>query len=167
MSLLNRRSLIAFLSLAALAVVVTFSGCGFPTHINPPVYERETQLVAFMEAQLHARDLPDGPGLTFTVQPTGSMEPTIKGGDIIVVDTNKENHSKLRAGEIITYKADWYKGVEPVTHRLIKKDSYGWLLSGDANPDVETKWRVTENSYVGKVVAIYRVKPTVLAKPKA
>lgn len=164
---INRRSFLTILALAIAILGVAISGCGFPAHINPPVYERETQVIALLEARLHARDLPGGPGLIFTVQPTGSMEPTLKGGDIIVVDSDKEGYAKIKRGEIVTYMAEWHKGPEPVTHRLISKDSYGWLLSGDANPDVETKWRVTEKSYIGKVVAIYRVKPTAPIQPKA
>ena len=150
----------AFLSTALAPAVLLIGGCGYPKHIDPPLYERDvspTQLA--LEAQLHARDVPGGSGLHIQVAPTGSMEPTLKGGDIIViVGENNRPYSSLRAGEIIVYTADWAPNGPPVIHRLVQKDKDGWILSGDANPTSESGWRVTEKTYIGVAVAIYRLK---------
>lgn len=152
----------AFLS-TVLSVPACFiaPGCGYPDHIDPPLYERDVSPAQLaQEAYLHARDLPGGYGMHFRILPTGSMEPTIKGGDIIVV-AGKGNrpYASLKAGEIIVYYASWMaRDQPPVAHRLITKDRYGWILSGDANPTSESSWRVTEENYVGVVVARYRVK---------
>lgn len=82
-------------------------------------------------------------------------------GDDYLVVAGKGNRSfgSLKAGEIITYQADWLPvGAAPVTHRLVKRESDGWILSGDDNRQTESKWRVTEKTYIGVVVAIYRLK---------
>lgn len=147
-------------AICALLIAAFLFGCGYPTPIDPPVLLRPTATQTAEESRLHARDLPGGGGLQLIVMPTGSMEPTIKGGDYLVVDTKGARYEELRAGEIVTYRADWLpKDAPPVTHRLVKKDSYGWVLSGDANPRSEPQWRVTKGTYVGKVIAIYRVNP--------
>jgi hypothetical protein len=149
----------AFVALLATACLAAFSGCGYPAPIDPPVYRRPTVAQTSEEARLHARDLPGGGGVRYLVMPTGSMEPTITGGDYIVVST-KAPYEDLQPGEIITYRADWTRpDSPPVTHRLVQKDSHGWILSGDANSRSEASWRVTKETYIGKVVAIYRVDP--------
>lgn len=157
---INRRHFIGFL--AGVPAYVILSGCGYPTPINPPVYEREVTLTQLIEeVRLHARDLPGGDGLrTEPVQNTHSMEPLIRGGDYLVI-AGKRNRKfeSLKAGEIILYQADWRPAnAAPVCHRLVKKDKDGWILSGDNAERSEPQWRVTEGNYIGVVVAIYRLK---------
>ena len=156
---INRRHFISFL--VGTPAYFILSGCGYPTPINPPLYEREVSPIQLAEeARLHARDLPGGFGVSYHVMDTHSMEPTLMGGDFIVV-AGKGNRSfeSLKAGEIIIYDADWLPvGASPVTHRLMSKDKDGWVLSGDNNRHSESRWRVAEKNYLGVVVARYRLK---------
>ncbi len=140
-------------------------GCGSPSPIDPPLFTYPTDLMARLSAEARARDIG---GLTFHVANTHSMEPVLKGGDYIVVaPPARAPYASLKAGQIVTYRAEWYPAA-PVTHRLRTKDQYGWLASGDnVRPDIaangqdlhtEAGYRVTEDRYVGLVDGIYRVK---------
>jgi signal peptidase I len=92
----------------------------------------------------------------YFVHDTHSMEPTLLGGDYIVIQ--RVPFTSLQEGEIITYTAGWQPlSADPVTHRIVGSDSYGLLLSGDNNARSEPKNRVTNATYHGKVIAIYRV----------
>lgn len=66
---------------------------------------------------------------------TGSMEPTINPGDIVLLAPTPRTQPKL--GDIAAYTARRFSG-EPVgifTHRIIGGDpNNGWVMKGDANP---------------------------------
>lgn len=155
--------------LFALFVPLFLFGC-FAKHDDPPLLTYDTAALTRQSALLHAVDVngksPVGQpqkGL-YHVLDTRSMEPLLKGGDYIVVDT-KFPYAKLTKGVPITYQAQWQPpAAPPVTHRTQAKYPDGWVCSGDANGingnrgPVEN-WRVTEKEFVGKVVGIYRVKP--------
>jgi signal peptidase I len=66
---------------------------------------------------------------------TGSMEPIISPGDIVLLAPTPRTQPKL--GDIAAYTARRFSG-EPVgifTHRIIGGDPVnGWVMKGDANP---------------------------------
>jgi hypothetical protein len=91
------------------------------------------------------------------------MEPLMKEGDILVIDPNAPISEAL--GKVLLYNAEWpviANGQEldvPVAHRAVARDKGGLLMSGDANRRTETKYRVTEQNYLGTVESIHRVTP--------
>ncbi len=158
MTPLSRRH-ICYLTIAAItcgALAMLLSGCSPTPRLDPPLFTYPTEAMTQLSAQARARDIL---GTVYTVADTHSMEPLLRGGDrIVVAPPERAPYAELKVGQVITYRADWYTK-HPVTHRLVQKDSGGWILSGDANPRSEASWRVTEKSYLGTVDGIYRVKP--------
>ena len=75
---------------------------------------------------------------------TGSMEPTLPVGTIVVVDRNE----KAQEGDIFAYQ----NGKNVVIHRIIAVDEEGYLFQGDANPSQDAA-KVTREQLVGKVTA--------------
>jgi signal peptidase len=71
---------------------------------------------------------------------TGSMEPTINPGDIVLLAPTPRTQPKL--GDIAAYTARRFSG-EPVgifTHRIIGGDPVnGWVMKGDANPSPDVQ----------------------------
>jgi signal peptidase I len=66
---------------------------------------------------------------------TGSMEPVIKPGDIVLLAPTPRTQPKL--GDIAAYTARRFSGesVGIFTHRIIGGDPVnGWVMKGDANP---------------------------------
>lgn len=143
---------LVYLSLSALG------GCGYPKHIDPPLYTYDLDSVAKQSAVLHARDVN---GIWLSVQNTHSMEPLLQGGDYVVIQTGVFAPLKeRRKGEVINYLADWQPNGPTVCHRIVDIDPFGLLAEGD-NVDgqhSESHWRVTDENYRGLVVGIYRVK---------
>jgi hypothetical protein len=156
--------LIAF---AALITCLIMGGCGYPRHIDPPLYTFETPLLTQLSAEAYAKAIG---GKCYRVADTHSMEPVLQGGDYIVVDTRIALED-VKLGQIVNYQADWAPPPAPtVTHRAGLRDKDGLLVEGDnVHPDIdprtgrdlhsEARWRVTKASYVGVVVSIYRLKP--------
>jgi len=67
---------------------------------------------------------------------SGSMEPVLFRGDIVIIDTNP-NVNNIQVGDIVVYKATWFN--EPVIHRVIEigTDQNGnkaMITKGDNNP---------------------------------
>ncbi len=85
---------------------------------------------------------------------TGSMEPNIHVGSIVVVQPVR--FESLTAGDVITFSVPQNPGM-PVTHRVVKAekslDSGAWVVTtkGDANPTADI-WTVGQEQAVGKVV---------------
>jgi signal peptidase len=71
---------------------------------------------------------------------TGSMEPVIKPGDIVLLAPTPRTQPKL--GDIVSYTARRFSGesVGVFTHRIIGGDPVGgWLVKGDANPSPDVQ----------------------------
>ena len=81
---------------------------------------------------------------------TGSMEPKIKKGDVVVID-RKYNYDSLKEGDVIAFKKDNYI----VVHRIVKKleinNSYIYYTKGDANSSIDDII-IEKNIFVGKKV---------------
>ena len=93
-------------------------------------------------------------GRSFTVM-SGSMEPAIDTGDVVVDETISPRTAK--PGDVVTFPApDGSKRL--ITHRLRAVSEHGGQVraetKGDANNTVE-RWQVPANGHIGRVV--YRV----------
>ena len=131
---------------------IALAGC-FPRNIDPPLYAYRAPELAIYAARAHAHGIG---GRLMYVANTGSMEPLLRGGDIIVVEPY--DYKLLRVGQVIVYVADWQPiGAPPVTHRIVYKDKLGLVMSGDHNEHSEPGYRVTATNYIGLVAGIYRV----------
>ncbi|MGL6106244.1 signal peptidase I [Romboutsia sp.] len=83
---------------------------------------------------------------TYTVL-SGSMEPKFDPGDVIII-LNK-NRTNIDKGDIVTF----YNTVENqiITHRIVEKNSTGYLTKGDNN-DVIDDNVLKEENIIGKVL---------------
>ena len=77
---------------------------------------------------------------------TGSMEPTIPVGSVVVI--KPVDPETLKIGDIICFKLS-----EPssVTHRIFNITDEGFTTKGDANEDPD-QWTVKKENVIGKVV---------------
>lgn len=136
----------------ALLALALLSACGPRHDSDPPLHRFATERITQLSAEAHARDVN---GLVLRVLDTHSMEPTLHGGDLIVVV--RMPYATLKRGQIALYRARWLPADSPsVAHRLVQYDSHGWIASGDNNPRSESSHRVTPDNYLGVVVARYR-----------
>jgi signal peptidase len=83
---------------------------------------------------------------------SGSMEPSISTGDLVVADTIRA--SQMRVGDVVTFRSE--AGFS-ITHRVssvtAKPDgSIAVTTKGDANP-VPERWSTPPDATVGRVVA--------------
>jgi len=81
---------------------------------------------------------------------TGSMEPAIPVGSVVVI--KPANPDTLKVGDIICFKTE-AEYPKTVTHRIIGITSQGFITKGDANEDPDT-WIVKKEDVIGKVVAV-------------
>lgn len=148
-----------------LLAAISLTGCR-PKHDDPITYQNGSANQAMLAARLHARDIIGG--VVMLVADTHSMEPLLYGGYYVVVDTLSP-YDSLTRGVVVTYHGGWLPpSAPPVTHRTQLKDSDGWMMAGDnVRPDIdpktganlrsEARWRMTKETYIGKVVAIYAI----------
>jgi len=79
----------------------------------------------------------------FLVVLTGSMEPNIKAGDMIIIKSQKE----YLVGDVVTYRTD---DDIFVTHRIVRIEDNKYITQGDAN-NIEDS-AVFINQIEGKVI---------------
>ena len=94
---------------------------------------------------------------------SGSMEPVMYRGDIVIVD---QNPSSVQVGDIVVYKATWVN--EDVIHRVkeIYKTSNGstyLITKGDNNPVADPYPVQYPDQVVSKVVSINN-QPLIIPK---
>lgn len=81
---------------------------------------------------------------------TGSMEPNINVGDIVIIEQLKKDYDKLDVGDVLAFR---YNGVI-VVHRIIKKihtdDEYFFYTKGDNNNSADN-YVIKPDSIVGVV----------------
>ena len=77
---------------------------------------------------------------------TGSMEPTLNVGDLIII--KKENNYKVN--DIITYRSD----DDFITHRIVRIDEKYFYTRGDANNSDDNK--IVDSQIIGKSVFIIK-----------
>jgi hypothetical protein len=116
-----------------------------PTKLDPPIYSAgNSQEAAIQEA---ARI----DGKVWAVSHTGSMKPLLQGGEYAVTVAKFD---AVKRGQVLVYHAPYNKN--PIIHRAVEQDKYGWLMAGDTAARSESWARVTSENYLGTVVAIYR-----------
>lgn len=81
---------------------------------------------------------------------TGSMEPAITPGDIVV---DRRDITALKPGDVITFRYS-DSSTEVVTHRVAAIDDDGTITTkGDAN-DTDDLWAVRPDQVIGRVTAL-------------
>jgi len=80
-------------------------------------------------------------GFGISVVTTGSMEPTISPGDVIII--RKQN--EYNVDDIVTFKNNSY-----ITHRIVEKTADGYITKGDANNANDKE--IKAEAIVGKTV---------------
>ncbi len=86
---------------------------------------------------------------------SGSMEPTFKRGDLVLMQSL---YGEPAVGDIIMFIPK--EGMEPVTHRIMSINKYGYVTKGDANLK-EDDWRVRNIDIKAKSIKIGS-KPVVI-----
>lgn len=119
---------------------------------NPPVTPASSESAA-LNAAIAYVGMTAGAEVS-TIAFTGSMLPTLQGGDCVGLVPTPFN--QLKVGDIVTYKAEWFAGVGLVIHRLVAKDSGGFIASGDNNAHSEPQWRITPASYHLRCAQVFR-----------
>ena len=77
---------------------------------------------------------------------TGSMEPAIPVGGIVVI--KPVDPETLKTGDIICFK---FTEDTSVTHRIVNIADEGFVTKGDANEDPD-QWAVKKENVIGKVI---------------
>ena len=77
---------------------------------------------------------------------TGSMEPAIPVGSVVVI--KPVDPESLREGDIICFELS---GPTSITHRIINVTEEGFITKGDANEDPDT-WIVKKENVIGKAI---------------
>ncbi len=81
---------------------------------------------------------------------SGSMEPVMYRGDIVIID---KNPSTVEVGDIVVYDATWFN--QPVIHRVIKIENTTngplYTIKGDNNPSPD-QYLVNQSQIISKVV---------------
>ena len=85
-------------------------------------------------------------GYTFFEVASGSMMPTVKVGDIVVVKLD----SLYDVGDIVTYESD----SSYITHRVMEIDDNYIVAKGDANNVIDGS--INRNKVIGKVVFVLK-----------
>ena len=83
-------------------------------------------------------------GFTFFEVASGSMEPTIKTGDVVLVKITND----FKENDIITYKEENYF----VTHRIIRIEKNKIIAKGDNNNSGDKE--INKDDCLGKVIKI-------------
>lgn len=152
---LKEYALHTILTVWVIAVVLLFFGCT-PKRGEIKTYWGNTPAQAQEASKLHARDIG---GFYSVILPTGSMEPTLSGGDWIVYV--KQPYANVRVGMMAIYQARWRAPTDPeVCHWVSAPLGKEWIMDGEANAHYENtqKMLMGEKEFFGEVVAIYKVK---------
>ena len=146
MAMLKRILKIIFISL--LSLIIAFNIYGF---ISIKILKNE--LVTLF-------------GYSYLEVISGSMEPTISIGDIIIIDT-KDNDYKVN--DIVTFKD---VNGSFVTHKIVDKTDKGFITKGDANNTIDQDYIASKDiigtyrfkfSHFGVIIASFKNPITLLA----
>ena len=79
---------------------------------------------------------------------TGSMEPNIKKGDIVMVKKINKNYDQLKVGDILVFKYEKYIIVHRINRIVYNDGDYRFYTKGDANND-EDKFEIINDNIIG------------------
>ncbi len=99
-------------------------------------------LYNFISLKILKKDLPTIGGYAILEVATGSMEPTLKIGDLIIINTKEKNYQE---NDIITF---YDVNNSFVTHRLVSLNDDTMITKGDANNTVDES--LPSKNIVGK-----------------
>lgn len=116
-----------------------------PVRLDPTIYPAGNPQLA---SETAAKALN---GRVWVVGNTGSMKPLLQGGEFAVTI---KDYPSIKQGQVLVYNATYHD--KPIIHRAVEHDSHGWLMAGDNSPRSESWARVTDQNYLGTVVAVYR-----------
>lgn len=101
---------------------------------------------------------------------SGSMEPVMYRGDIVVLEKanllglQEFNPDEVEVGDIVVYNAAWHD--EPVIHRVIEKGQINsttvFKIKGDNNDVADPYW-VTESQITSRVIT-FNGQPVIIPK---
>jgi len=97
--------------------------------------------IFIIQSLVSGQEMPLAFGYGKAVVATGSMEPTIEPGDMIVFH-EQENYE---VGDIVVFEAENF-----VTHRIVKTTGNGFITQGDANNTDDGE--ILREQMIGKVV---------------
>lgn len=135
------------LALVSVASASVFAGQAPSLTVCPDAPRAE--LLARQYAKQHG-------GRVLQTSGTPSMRPLIQGKAFVVV--TQEPYGAITRNSVLVYRgrSDSRKPDRSlILHRAILHDRYGWLMSGDNNRWSESWDRVTTETYVGTVTAIF------------
>jgi hypothetical protein len=143
------------LTVAAFGGGVEKLAAGSRTEPNPPKVRCATATEALQQAVKLAAAI-DGT----VVQTTGtpSMKPLINGRVFVVI--KKHAYDSIQQRQLLVYlgRPDARSTErQSLLHRAVLRDRGGWLMSGDNNARSESWDRVTPQTYVGTVEALFEV----------
>ena len=83
-----------------------------------------------------------------------SMEPSIHSGQWVLVNRTVR-YEDLRVGDVIEYDAVWTtKNEGRVTHRVVRVNTFGLLVTKGDNNEREDPYAVSRSNYIGRVDCI-------------
>jgi signal peptidase len=140
----KRKSIISFVLITSLlSTILAFSGTA--TYLILDIFQPSVSKVANLSGNFQGLKIPK----LYLVQ-SGSMEPTIKTGSIVVTLPSQT----YTQGDIITFT----KNKNAITHRVQAKlypdgtaNAPTYKTAGDANEDFDN-WEVASSEIIGKVV---------------
>lgn len=123
--------------------------------INPPKIRCSNAAEALQNAMQYAASIN---GSVVQTSGTPSMEPLIRGRVFVVI--KKHDYDSIQRRQLLVYlgRPDARRpDRQSMLHRAVLRDRGGWLMSGDNNARSESWDRVTPNTYVGTVEALFEV----------
>lgn len=81
---------------------------------------------------------------------SGSMEPTIEVGDVIIVDKKyKNNLDKIQEGDVLVFTMSGKIYTHRVIKVIVKNGEYSFVTKGDRKGQAQDSWTVTKSEVVG------------------
>jgi signal peptidase I len=123
------------------------------TPSRPPGHARRPPALRVKDAETITSTLFSDPtGRVFYFNIIGpSMRPTLKPGDLLVVEPYRGN--RIRLGDVVVFPAGHESHL--ITHRLFSRRGDIWRARGDNNSLVDP-WPLTADDLIGRVVRIRR-----------
>lgn len=93
------------------------------------------------------------PLFVYVLADTGSMKPSLQGGDYVV--SARVPFEQLKLGDIVNYRPVW-NSRRLTIHRIVAQSREGWILAGDNNDRSETWEPLTPDKFDSLALRFYR-----------